>query len=152
MGCRHPEPRRRNRGYLTYLGIDLESRGVVVRSNTLNDITDIGVHPLESRVPLFKGHKAVKLNARTLESYVGAYQMQPDVVLTITRRGDRLFSHRGGPGSGPEKLEIFSETETEFFLTAVNAQLTFAKDSAGRVTQVVIHHASGQDESGPKTR
>ena len=53
---------------------------------------------------------------------------------------------------GQEKLEIFAETDTEFFLKAVNAQLTFTKDSAGRVTQVVIHHASGQDESGPKIR
>ena len=78
--------------------------------------------------------------------------MQPDVVLTITRRGDRLFSRRGGPDGGAEKVEIFAETETEFFLKAVNAQMTFTKDSAGRVTQVVIHHASGQDETGPKIK
>jgi D-alanyl-D-alanine-carboxypeptidase/D-alanyl-D-alanine-endopeptidase len=78
--------------------------------------------------------------------------MQPDVVLTISRRGDRLFGHRGSQSGGQEKLEIFAENETEFFLKAVNAQLTFTKDSAGRVTQVVIHHASGQDETGPKIK
>ena len=140
-------------GYITYLGIDLKRRrGVVVLSNTLNDITDIGVHLLESRVPLVKEHNAITLNARALDAFVGAYQMQPDVVLTVTRRGDRLLSHRGGPGASPEKLEIFPETETNFFLKAINAQMTFTKDSADRVTQVVIHHASGQDETGPKIK
>lgn len=138
-------------GYVSYLGIDLKARrGVVVLSNTGNDIADIGLHLLESRVPLFKERKAIKLNGKSLDSYVGAYQMQPDVVLTISRRGDRLFSHRGRPGDGAEKFEVFAETETEFFLKAVNAHMTFTKDSAGRVTQVVIHHASGQDETGPK--
>ena len=140
-------------GYITYLGIDLKRRrGVVVLSNTLNDITDIGLHLLESRVPLVKEHKAIKLNGTALDAYVGAYQMQPDVLLTISRRGGRLFSHRGSPGVGPEKLEIFAETDTEFFLKAVNAQMTFTKDSGGRVTQVVIHHANGQDETGAKIK
>jgi hypothetical protein len=140
-------------GYETYLGIDLKRRrGVVVLSNTLNDIGDIGIHLLESRVPLYKNRKAIKLNASALNAFVGAYQMQPDVVLTITRRGNRLFSHRGGPGAGPDKLEIFPETETAFFLKAVNAQMTFTKDSAGRVSQVVIRHPSGHDETGPKIR
>jgi len=140
-------------GYVTYLGVDLKRRrGVVVLSNTLNEIDDIGVHLLESRVPLVKEHRAIKLSSRTLGAYVGAYQMQPDVVLTISRRGNRLFSHRGRPGGGGEKLEIFAETETEFFLKAVNAQMTFTKDGAGRITQVVIHHPNGQDETGPKIR
>lgn len=140
-------------GYITYLGIDLKRRrGVVVLSNTANDISDIGVHLLESRVPLVREHKAITLDRKLLDAYVGVYQMQPDVVLTISRRGDRLFSHRGGPSAGPEKLEIFAESESEFFLRAVNAQMTFTNDSAGRVTQVVIHHASGQDETGPKIK
>jgi CubicO group peptidase (beta-lactamase class C family) len=140
-------------GYITYLGIDLtRRRGVVVLSNTANDITDIGEHLLESRVPLVQEHTAIKLNSKTLDAYVGAYQMQPDVVLTVSRRGDRLFGHRGNQGGDQERLEIFAETETEFFFKAINAQLTFTKDSAGRITQVVIHHASGQDETGPKIK
>jgi len=140
-------------GYLTYLGIDLKRRrGVVVLSNTLNDIGDIGLHLLESRVPLARERKAITLNGTSLDAYVGVYHLQPDVVLTVSRRGNRLFSNRGAPGSGGEKLEIFPETETEFFLKAVNAQMTFTKDSVGRVTQVVIHHPNGQDESGPKIR
>jgi hypothetical protein len=78
--------------------------------------------------------------------------MQPDVVLTISRRGDSLFSHKGRPGGSREKLEIFAETETEFFFKAVNAGMTFTKDSTGKVTQVVIHHPNGQDETGPKIK
>jgi CubicO group peptidase (beta-lactamase class C family) len=140
-------------GYITYFGIDLKRRrGVVVLSNTLNDITDIGLHLLERRVPLVREHKAIKLNATALGAYVGTYQMQPDVVLTISRRGDSLFSHKGRPGGSRETLEIFAETETEFFFKAVNAGMTFTKDSTGKVTQVVIHHPNGQDETGPKIK
>ena len=140
-------------GYISYLGIDLRKRrGVVVLSNSGNDIDDIGVPLLESRVPLVKERKAIKLNAKTLGSYVGDYQMQPDVVLTISRRGDRLFGARGGATGGADKLEIFAETETEFFLKAVNAGMTFTKDSGGRVTQVIIHHPNGQDETGLKIK
>jgi len=140
-------------GYISYLGVDLKKRrGVIVLSNSGSDIRDIGLHLLERRVPLVRERKAIKLDSKTLNAYVGAYQMQPDVVLMISRRGDRLFGQRGGPEGGADKLEIFAETETEFFLKAVNAQMTFTKDSAGRVTQVVIYHPNGQDETGPKIK
>ena len=87
------------------------------------------------------------MNGKTLDSYVGAYQMQPDVVMTVSRRGDRLFGQRGSQ----DKVELFAETETEFFVKVTNAQVTFVKDSAGRVTQVVIHQG-GLDERGPKIK
>ena len=35
-----------------------------------------------------------------------------------------------------DTLELFPETDTEFFFDAINAQMTFTKDSAGRVGQV----------------
>ena len=135
-------------GYASYLGVDLKRRrGVVVLSNTTNSVSDIGHHLLESRLPLFKDRKAIKLNGKLLDAYVGDYQLQPNVVLTLTRRGDRLFGRR----TGGDQVEIFAESETEFFLKVADAQFTFVKDSAGRITQVIIHQG-GLDQRGLKIK
>ena len=88
-------------GYASYLGVDLQRRrGVVVLSNTTNDIDDIGHRLLESRLPLFRDRTAIKLNGETLDAYVGEYQLQPNAVLTLTRRGGRLFGQRTGGQDG----------------------------------------------------
>ena len=35
--------------------------------------------------------------------------------------------------------EIFPESETEFFFTAADAQVTFSRSQAGAVTGLVVH-------------
>ena len=138
-------------GYASYLGVDLQRRrGVVVLSNTTNDIDDIGRHLLESRVPLVKDRKAIKLNGKTLDAYVGEYQLQPDVVLTLTRRGDRLFGQRTGGDRrswrSSRKPKRSSSSKPSI------AQMHIRERQRGRVTQVIIHYASGEDETGPKIK
>jgi CubicO group peptidase (beta-lactamase class C family) len=136
-------------GYASYLGVDLQRhRGVVVLSNTTNDIDAIGHRLLESRLPLPEDPTAIKLNGKALYGYVGEYRLQPNAVLTLTRRGDRLVGQR----TGGDKMEIFAETETEFFLKAAELRFSFVKDSAGRVTQVILHHPCGVDERGLKVK
>ena len=51
--------------------------------------------------------------------------------------------------TGQSKLRISAESETEFFLTAVDAQITFVKDSAGTVTGLVLHQG-GRNTPGKK--
>jgi hypothetical protein len=139
-------------GYRSFLGIDLKRRrGVVVLSNTRNDIGDIGMHLLESRLPLFKDRKSVKVNRKILEAYVGDYQLTRNRVLTFSRRGDRLFGRQSDWPTGQDAVELFGETETEFFLKVQDVQFTFLKHSAGRVTHVIIHQA-GLDQTAPKIK
>ena len=136
-------------GYTSYLGIDLKRRrGVVVLTNTTNEIPDLFDHLLERQVPVLKDHRqAITLNDNALDAYVGVYRLQPDAVLILTRRGDRLFSQR----TGGKKMEMFATTDTEFFAETFNAPFTFVKDG-GRVTQVVIHYQCGVDERGQKIK
>jgi D-alanyl-D-alanine-carboxypeptidase/D-alanyl-D-alanine-endopeptidase len=137
-------------GYVTFLGFDLKKRrGVVVLSNSGNEIEDIGLHLLESRLPLFKNRKAVKVNRKILDAYVGAYQIPRNRVLTFNRRGDRLFGRQSDWPTSQDALELFGETETEFFLKVQEVQFTFVKDSAGRVTHVIIRQ-DGLDQTAPK--
>ena len=51
--------------------------------------------------------------------------------------------------TGQNKLEVFAESETKFFLKAVDAQLTFGRDEAGKVSHVTLHQ-NGQDRRAQK--
>jgi len=128
-------------GYHSFIGFDQKKRkGVVVLSNSTNDIDDIGRHLLESQYPLAKfeapkERKAIKLEAKIFDAYVGEYQLAPTFVITISREGDQFFAQATGQG----KLELFAETETNFFLTELDVQITFVKDDKGQVTHLVLH-------------
>ena len=58
-----------------------------------------------------------------LAQYVGRYQIGPDFILAVTLEGGQLMTQ----ATGQNKLEVFAESETRFFLKAVDAQLTFGK-------------------------
>ncbi len=140
-------------GYHSFIGFDQKKRkGVVVLSNSANDIDDIGRHILESQYPLAKietpkERKEIKLDPKVFDAYVGEYQLAPGFVFTISREGDRYFSAVSGQG----RFEIFAETETVFFLKVVDAQITFAKDDKGQVTHLVLHQ-NGVDQRAKKTK
>jgi hypothetical protein len=55
--------------------------------------------------------------------------------MTISREGDRLFAQL----TGQLRFEIFPKSENEFFWKAVEAQVTFVKNDAGRVVKAVHH-------------
>ncbi|HSB09399.1 MAG TPA: serine hydrolase [Blastocatellia bacterium] len=127
-------------GYHSFIGFDgKKRRGVVVLSNSTNDIDDIGRHLLETQYPLAKletgGRRAIKVDPKLFEPYVGEYQIGTGFLIKISREGDRLFGQVGGE----EKLELLAETETDFFFKDVDVQITFIKSNDGEVTRLVLH-------------
>jgi hypothetical protein len=82
--------------------------------------------------------KEVRLTPDQLERCVGRYEVLPGFVLEVTREGDRLFSQ----ATGQEKAEIFAQSETEFFLKVVDAQLTFQIEGRGPAKALVLHQGS----------
>ena len=36
-------------------------------------------------------------------------------------------------------MEIYSETETQFFNDCIDAQISFVKDEKGKVTKLILH-------------
>jgi CubicO group peptidase (beta-lactamase class C family) len=89
----------------------------------------------------------VPIDPSVFDAYVGEYQLAPTFILTVTREGDRFITQATGQG----KLEIFPESETKFFLRAVDAQITFVKDASGAVTHLILHQG-GRDQKAVKTR
>jgi CubicO group peptidase (beta-lactamase class C family) len=135
-------------GYHSFVGLDKKKRkGVVVLSNSTNDIDDIGRHLLESQYPLAKFEapkvrKAIKLDPKIFDAYAGEYQLTPNFSIKISREGDRFF----GQATGQERFEIFAETETDFFFQVVDAQITFVKDDKGLVTHLVLHQNNADQQ------
>lgn len=128
-------------GYRSFIGFDKKAGvAVVVLSNTFTatGVDDIGMHLLDSHVPLMpppKEHKETAVDPKLFDGYVGQYQLAPNFILTITRDGDKLFAQ----ATGQPKLQIFPESEREFFLKVVDAQITFETDSTGRATSLTLH-------------
>lgn len=97
--------------------------------------------------PAAKEHKAIALEAKLLEKYVGSYQLAPNFSLVVTREGDHLFEQ----ATGQQRYEIYPEGEKEFFLKVVDAQITFEADSQGKITDLILHQ-NGMDQKAVRTQ
>ncbi len=78
---------------------------------------------------------AIQIDPRVVDGYVGEYELAPGFILTITREGNRFYV----TPTNQNRAEMFPESETKFFLTVVDAQLTFMRDASGKVTHLVLH-------------
>ena len=134
-------------GFRSFIAID-RARGlaVVVWANAAADVTDdIGFNFLDPGAPLAPApvkRTAIRLPAEVLERYVGVYRL-PGMRVTITRGPEHLIATPEGQGPVP----LYAESTTEFFLTAVDAQVTFRTAPDGRVIGLTLHQ-NGADVNG----
>ncbi|HKO97915.1 MAG TPA: serine hydrolase [Pyrinomonadaceae bacterium] len=84
--------------------------------------------------------KEVQVAAKTLEKYVGQYQLTPQLVLNVTLEDGKLLAQI----STQPKLELFAESETVFFFKVVNAQVTFVVNAQGEVTGIVFRQGGSE--------
>jgi CubicO group peptidase (beta-lactamase class C family) len=78
------------------------------------------------------------VDPKLFDAYVGQYQPNPSVTVTISREGDKLmFESSGSPG----KLELLPESENSFFTNALPFTFSFVKDETGKVTHLVLQNA-----------
>jgi serine-type D-Ala-D-Ala carboxypeptidase/endopeptidase len=128
-------------GYHTFIGFDpANNRGVVILSNSSGSIDDIGLHMLDPQILLVvatlpKVRTEIAIDPAKLDAYVGVFELAPSFSIAITKEGGALFVQARGQG----KFQLFPETETEFFLKVVDAQITFVRDAIGKVDQIVLH-------------
>jgi len=77
----------------------------------------------------------ISLESRIYDAYVGEYEIAPNVVLDITKEGEKLMSQT----TGQPKMELLPESEIEFFIKGFSAQFVFVRDQTGRVTKLIIN-------------
>jgi CubicO group peptidase (beta-lactamase class C family) len=82
-----------------------------------------------------------------LRSYVGEYELTPQLSITVTLEDGRLQAQP----TGQSKATLFAEAQDKFFLRVVNAQVTFTKAPTGEVTGLILHQG-GRDQPGRKVK
>ncbi len=139
-----------NEGYRCELvGVLERGQGAVVMANSdggqplvtevLNAVADVYGWPF-SRV-----RTAIALDPSLYDRYAGEYEVNEQFVITITRDGKRLVGE--APGFG--KLELHAESETDFFLTELPAEISFHRDATGDATGLTVH-GNGLEMEGRK--
>jgi D-alanyl-D-alanine-carboxypeptidase/D-alanyl-D-alanine-endopeptidase len=139
-------------GYRSFMGFDPKARtGVVVLSNTSTGagVDDIGRHLLVASSPLIqpsKERKIATVDPTIYDRYTGRYELAPNFVLTVTRDGNRIFAQ----ATGQPKFEIFPESDKDYFLKVVDAQLTFETEGTEGSAKQVVLHQNGADMPGKR--
>jgi hypothetical protein len=105
----------------------------------------LGMVPPSALPP--KRRTAIDLPASVLSRYVGVYQLDPTLELDVTMRDDVLFVK----STGGATVRLWAESDREFFLKDIDAQLTFVRDASGAVTGLVVHQF-GRDRPARKVR
>ena len=87
----------------------------------------------------------MQLALEILQRYIGVYEINPGFDVTITIEDEKLISQ----ATGQQKFQIFPESQTKFFLKAVDAQIEFIENDNGNFSSFILYQG-GQEISGKK--
>jgi len=136
-------------GYTSYAAFTTDGkRGVVVLTNAARDIDALGLSALLPGAPLpplKKPPVAIELPRAALVEYVGEYPLDKDFTLTVTLGKQGLEAAGTGVGSAP----LFASAKDAFFFRAIEAELAFTRDAAGKIAGAVLTQG-GQDVVLPR--
>ena len=95
-----------------------------------------GLSTISTSAPAAPQRTVAAVDPSVFDAYVGQYQPNPNITVTISRDGDKLmFEASGNPGN---RLELLPESETSFFNNGLPATISFVKDATGKVTHLVL--------------
>lgn len=93
----------------------------------------IGYFDYVTKTPI---RKLTNLDPKILDSYVGDYQIAPNMVVKVEKENSRLmFTVPMQP-----RVEAYPESEAKFFFTAVDAQVTFIKNDKGVTDELLFEY------------
>jgi serine-type D-Ala-D-Ala carboxypeptidase/endopeptidase len=125
-------------GFSSFIGLNEASRtAVVILNNSRASVEDIGIHLLDSSVPLVPAtapQTAITLPTAVLDNYVGTYDIEGGSV-TITRSSQNLTLQIPGQSA----VTILPSSTTSFFLDGIDAQIDFQLDTNGLATAAEYH-------------
>jgi CubicO group peptidase (beta-lactamase class C family) len=133
-------------GFNTYMAYDPGDRTAVIVLGNLNgeapDKLGAALVTLArgGTVTLASERRAVALSPDALKTYEGVYALSPTFALTVSVVDGKLAAQ----ATGQQAFELTAEAADAFYLTAVDAQITFTRDAAGAVEGLVLHQG-GRD-------
>jgi DNA-binding transcriptional MerR regulator len=78
---------------------------------------------------------AIRLDPHRFARCAGFYRHPAGLVMTVSLEGDRFFLQL----TGQPRVELFAESDSNFFLKVVPAQLTFTPGEDGRIDALILH-------------
>lgn len=136
-------------GYSSYAAFTTDGkRGVMVLTNTARTVDALGLAALLPGTPLpplKKPQAAIELPRAALAEYVGEYPLGEEFTLTVALGKNGLEAAGTGVGSAP----LFASAKDQFFFRAIEAELAFTRDAAGKIAGAVLKQG-GQDVVLPR--
>lgn len=106
----------------------------------------LGLVPPSALPP--RARVAIELPASALSSYVGVYALAAGVDLDVTLDNGALHIRSSNGGAA---VQLWPESNNDFFAKGVDAQVSFVRDASGSVTSLVLHQY-GRDLPARKRR
>ncbi|KRR27198.1 serine hydrolase [Bradyrhizobium retamae] len=135
-------------GYASFIGSSIKTRrNCIVLSNAAdyNPNIALGMHLINAAYPLAKIRREVPVDPAVLAAYAGRYELTPIFALTVRADGARLFIQ----ATAQPEVEVYAESETEFFDRVVDAQISFARSEGGVAPSLTLHQ-NGKDLPGKR--
>jgi hypothetical protein len=85
-------------------------------------------------LPVKKERTEIKLSNEQLQKFVGVFEIQESMEVTVSLKSNQLFVQLTGQNAFP----VFAESELSFFLKVVDAQVEFQLNDKQEVTSLVL--------------
>ncbi len=85
-------------------------------------------------LPVKKERTEIKLTNEQLQKFVGVFEIQESMEVTVSLKSNQLFVQLTGQNAFP----VFAESELSFFLKVVDAQVEFQLNDKQEVTSLVL--------------
>ncbi|HEY2377314.1 MAG TPA: serine hydrolase [Gemmatimonadaceae bacterium] len=95
----------------------------------------LAVDILSRLVESSKEHRAVAIDPKIFDAYVGRYQLPGGAVMTVTRENERFLTQV----AGQPPFEILPEGDHDFFVKAFDARVSFVTDGRGKAIELIVH-------------
>ncbi len=92
-----------------------------------------------------KEDTVTNVDTSTYNTYEGKYELAPNFIITVTKKGDSLFAQATGQGAA----EIYPESKDNFFYKVVAAKIQFNRNADGEVESLTLFQ-NGQKMSAKK--
>ncbi len=93
----------------------------------------------------FLPKSAIQLPAKQLEEYEGRYALAENFDIHVYTQSGQLW----GQGSKQLPFQLYNYKKDHFFITEIEAEISFVRDKKGKITHMVLHQ-NGQDIKGRK--
>jgi hypothetical protein len=99
----------------------------------------INQFPYWQQVKRIEEPKAIKVDPRTYDAYIGKYEIEEGEIIKVFKENNSLFVIIGEQ----EKYELLPESDSKYFIKGEAIRVSFLKNNQGKVIKLLIHMVRG---------